>query len=74
MRSHEGTRLPNGGFTPVVGKYNAAEPIGYWMQQGDPPKVFVHVPTQSGGSYSYIEFTFDARSGEILGVIHGMIH
>jgi hypothetical protein len=74
MRSHEGIRLPGGGVAPVVGEYDGTKPIRYWTQDGEPPSVFVHIPTRSGSSYSYAVFTFDAYSGEITAVSFGMIH
>jgi len=77
LHSEQGIRLPSGFVSPTVGEYDNTKPIRYWMQDGSPPKVFVHIPTQSAAhsfTHSYIEFTFDASSAEILAVSHGLIH
>ena len=76
QRSHKPIRLPNGSTCPVMGVYEAARPIRYRTEDGKNgknPKVVVEVPTNLA-SHSYTTFTFDAWSGEIVGLGFGSIH
>jgi len=54
LRSHEGVRLRSGRVVPGVGEYDATKPIRYWCEPGKTSKVFIHIPTKSQRSNTYI--------------------
>jgi hypothetical protein len=55
-------------------EYDDSRPVQYWMQEGNPPRLIVSVPTKSAHSLSFSEVIFDLNSGQILEKWGVLIH